>query len=162
MSELIKYYSGVLDKLNKEYKKNTEKYVEEFVEFKIPLFRCSLNANDLNSQTCINNNTPNAIFTRTTTNLKNLNIEYLNLSKELKALFDEQSKYVTLFQKKIDVLNEENKKLKDRMQEDCLLYAVVSIADKDGVAVADVAKRGFEDLCLRLAKGQLDADSMKR
>jgi hypothetical protein len=42
-----------------------------------------------------------------------LNIEYLNLSKELKALFDEQSKYVTLFQKKIDVLNEENKKLKE-------------------------------------------------
>ena len=114
MSDLIKYYSRVLDELNKKYKQYTEKYVEEFVKFKIPLFKCSLSANDLNSQTCINQPTlSNTDFTRTTTNLKNLNTEYLNLSKELKDLFDEQSKYVNLFQKKIDVLNEENKKLQE-------------------------------------------------
>ena len=113
MSDLIKYYSKVLDELNKKYIQYTKKYVEEFVEFKIPLFKCSLANGDLNSQKCINDYTPNTAFTRTTTNLKNLNTEYLNLSKELKALFDEQSKYVNLFQKKIDVLNEENKKLKE-------------------------------------------------
>lgn len=111
MSDLIKYYSRVLDELNKKYKQYTEKYVEEFVEFKIPLFKCSLANNDLNSTNCINRYTPNTAFTRSTTNLKNLNTDYLNLSKELKALFDEQSNYVNLFQRKIDVLNEENKKL---------------------------------------------------
>lgn len=113
MLDLIKYYSKVLDELNKKYNEYTQNYVEEFVKFKIPLFKCSLSANDLNSPDCINRYTPNTAFTRSTTNLKNLNTEYLNLSKELKALFDEQSKYVNLFQKKIDVLNEENKKLKE-------------------------------------------------
>ena len=113
MSDLIKYYSRVLDELNKKYSQYTKNYVDEFVEYKIPLFTCSLRANDLNSQRCIDDYTPNSAFSRTTTNLNNLNIEYLNLTRELKALFDEQSKYVNLFQTKIDALNEENKKLEE-------------------------------------------------
>lgn len=47
------------------------------------------------------------------------------------------------------------------MQQDSLLYAVVSIAESDGVSVAEVAKRGYDDLCLRIAKRQLDAASIK-
>lgn len=111
MSDLIKYYSSVLNDLNKKYQNYTEKYVDEFVEFKIPLFKCSLSDNNLNSQNCINQYTPNAIFTKTTTNLKSLNVDYLNLTRELKALFDEQSSYINIFQEKINDLNEENEKL---------------------------------------------------
>ena len=40
-----------------------------------------------------------------------MNTEYLNLTKQLKLLFIEQSKYVDSFQKKIDELNDENKEL---------------------------------------------------
>lgn len=48
------------------------------------------------------------------------------------------------------------------MRQDCLLYAVVAIADADGVSIAEVAGRGYNDLCLRLAKRHLDAESIKR
>ena len=47
MSEIIKYYSNSLNNLNKKYDEYTKKYVEEFVEFKIPVFGCSLTRNDL-------------------------------------------------------------------------------------------------------------------
>jgi hypothetical protein len=111
MSEIIKYYSNFLNSLNKKYDEYTKNYVEEFVEFKIPVFSCSLTRNDLNSVDCINNYSINNAFVNTKNKIDSLNTEYLNLTKQLKLLFIEQSKYVDSFQKKIDELNDENKEL---------------------------------------------------
>jgi predicted secreted protein len=111
MSELIKYYSKVLDDLNKKYTESTKNYVEEFVKFKIPLFKCSLTERNLNSLNCINQHAPSASFTKITEKIQSINTEYLSLTRELKALFIEQSVFVNNFQTKIDELNEENKKL---------------------------------------------------
>jgi len=111
MSEIIKYYSNSLNNLNKQYDEYTKNYVEEFVEFKIPVFSCSLTRNDLNSVDCINNYSRNSAFVGTKDKIDSLNNEYLNITKQLKALFIEQSKYVDSFQKKIDELNDENKEL---------------------------------------------------
>jgi hypothetical protein len=111
MSEIIKYYSNSLNNLNKQYDEYTKNYVEEFVEFKIPVFSCSLTRNELNSVDCVNNYSRNSAFVGTKDKIDSLNTEYLNITKQLKALFIEQSKYVDSFQKKIDVLNDENKEL---------------------------------------------------
>jgi uncharacterized protein YpmB len=111
MSEIIKYYSNFLNNLNKKYDEYTKNYVEEFVNFKIPVFGCSLTRNDLNSVDCINDYSKNSPFVATKDKIDSLNQEYLNVTKQLKALFIEQSKYVDSFQKKIDVLNDENKEL---------------------------------------------------
>lgn len=111
MSEIIKYYSKYLDNLNKKYNEYTKNYVKEFVDFKIPVFNCSLTRNDLNSVDCVNNFSVNSEFITTKKNLDLLNIDYLNVTKQLKSLFTEQSKYVDGFQKKIDELNDEYKEL---------------------------------------------------
>jgi hypothetical protein len=111
MSEIIKYYSNYLNNLNKKYDEYTKNYVKEFVEFKIPIFSCSLSRNDLKSVDCINNFSVNSKFVTTKENLDSLNRQYLNVTKQLKALFIEQSKNVESFQKKIDVLNDEYKEL---------------------------------------------------
>ena len=111
MSEIIKYYSNSLNNLNKKYDEYTKNYVEEFVNFKIPVFGCSLTRNDLNSVDCINDYSRNSPFVATKDKIDSLNTEYLNVTKQLKALFIEQSKYVDSFQKKIDELNDENKEL---------------------------------------------------
>ena len=111
MTEIIKYYSNTLNKLNKKYDEYTKKYVDEFVDFKIPVFGCSLTRNDLNSFDCINDYSKNSPFVDTKDKIDSLNDEYLNVTKQLKALFIEQSKYVDSFQKKIDELNDENKEL---------------------------------------------------
>ena len=111
MSEIIKYYSNSLNNLNKQYDEYTNNYVEEFVEFKIPVFSCSLTRNELNSVDCVNNYSRNSAFVGTKDKIDSLNTEYLNITKQLKALFIEQSKYVDSFQKKIDELNDENKEL---------------------------------------------------
>ena len=111
MSEIIKYYSNSLNNLNKKYDEYTKNYVEEFVKFKIPVFGCSLTRNDLNSVDCINDYSKNSPFVATKDKIDSLNTEYLNVTKQLKALFIEQSKYVDSFQKKIDELNDENKEL---------------------------------------------------
>ena len=111
MSEIIKYYSNSLNNLNKKYDEYTKNYVEEFVNFKIPVFGCSLTRNDLNSVDCINDYSKNSPFVATKDKIDSLNTEYLNVTKQLKALFIEQSKYVDSFQKKIDELNDENKEL---------------------------------------------------
>ena len=81
MAEIIKYYSNYLNNLNKKYDEYTTNYIRDFVEFKIPVFSCSLKRNDL------------------------------NITKELKGMFIEQSKYVDSIQKKVDELNDENKEL---------------------------------------------------
>ena len=111
MSEIIKYYSNYLNNLNKKYDEYTKNYVKEFVEFKVPVFNCSLTRNDLNSIDCVNNFSINSKFVTTKQNLDYLNTEYLNVTKQLKDLFIEQSKYVDSFQKKIDELNDEYKEL---------------------------------------------------
>ena len=111
MSEIIKYYSNYLNNLNKKYDEYTKNYVKEFVEFKVPVFNCSLTRNDLNSIDCVNNISINSKFVTTKQNLDYLNTEYLNVTKQLKDLFIEQSKYVDSFQKKIDELNDEYKEL---------------------------------------------------
>jgi uncharacterized protein (UPF0333 family) len=111
MSEIIKYYSNSLNNLNKKYDEYTKNYVEEFVNFKIPVFGCSLTRNDLNSVDCINDYSKNSPFVETKEKIDSLNGEYLNITKQLKALFIEQSKSVDSFQKKIDELNDENKEL---------------------------------------------------
>jgi len=111
MAEIIKYYSNTLNNLNKKYDEYTKKYVDEFVDFKIPVFGCSLTRNDLNSVDCINDYSRNSPFVATKDKIDSLNAEYLNVTKQLKALFIEQSKYVDTFQKKIDELNDENKEL---------------------------------------------------
>jgi len=111
MSEIINYYSNYLNNLNKKYDEYTKNYVEHFVEFKIPVFNCSLTRNDLNSFDCINNFSVNSRFVTTKENLDSLNTEYLNVTKQLKELFIEQTKNVDSFQKKIDTLNDEYKEL---------------------------------------------------
>jgi len=111
MTEIIKYYSNTLNNLNKKYDEYTKKYVDEFVDFKVPVFGCSLTRNDLNSVDCINDYSRNNPFVATKDKIDSLNAEYLNVTKELKSLFIEQSKYVDTFQKKIDELNDENKEL---------------------------------------------------
>jgi beta-lactamase regulating signal transducer with metallopeptidase domain len=111
MAEIIKYYSNYLNNLNKKYDEYTKNYITEFVEFKIPVFSCSLSRNDLNSVDCVNNFSKNNAFVNTKNNIDSLNDDYLNITKELKALFIEQSRYVDSFQKKIDELNDENNEL---------------------------------------------------
>ena len=111
MAEIIKYYSNYLNNLNKKYDEYTKNYIRDFVEFKIPVFSCSLTRNDLNSVDCINNFSNNNAFVNTQKKLEDLNGEYLNITKELKGMFIEQSKYVDSVQKKVDELNDENKEL---------------------------------------------------
>jgi hypothetical protein len=114
MSEIIKYYSNYLNNLNKKYDEYTKNYIRDFVEFKIPVFSCSLTRNDLNSVDCINNFSNNNAFVSTQKKIEELNGEYLNITKELKGMFIEQSKYVDSLQKKVDELNDENKELLSR------------------------------------------------
>ena len=114
MSEIIKYYSNYLNNLNKKYDEYTKNYIRDFVEFKIPVFSCSLTRNDLNSVDCINNFSNNNAFVSTQKKIEDLNQEYLNITKELKGMFIEQSKYVDSLQKKVDELNDENKELLSR------------------------------------------------
>ena len=114
MSEIIKYYSNYLNNLNKKYDEYTKNYIRDFVEFKIPVFSCSLTRNDLNSVDCINNFSNNNAFVSTQKNIEELNGEYLNITKELKGMFIEQSRYVDSLQKKVDELNDENKELLSR------------------------------------------------
>ncbi len=111
MAEIVKYYSNYLNNLNKKYDEYTKNYIRDFVEFKIPVFSCSLTRNDLNSVDCINNFSYNNAFVNTEKKLEALNEEYLNITKELKGMFDEQSKYVDSIQKKVDELSDENKEL---------------------------------------------------
>jgi beta-lactamase regulating signal transducer with metallopeptidase domain len=111
MAEIIKYYSNYLNNLNKKYDEYTKNYIRDFVEFKIPVFRCSLTRDNLNSVDCINDFSKNNAFVNTQKKIKDLNEEYLNITKELKGMFIEQSKYVDSFQKKVDELNDENKEL---------------------------------------------------
>jgi beta-lactamase regulating signal transducer with metallopeptidase domain len=114
MSEIVKYYSNYLNNLNKKYDEYTKNYIRDFVEFKIPVFSCSLTRNDLNSVDCINNFSNNNAFVSTQKNIEELNGEYLNITKELKGMFIEQSRYVDSLQKKVDELNDENKELLSR------------------------------------------------
>jgi hypothetical protein len=111
MSEIIKYYSNYLNDLNKKYDEYTKNYVNEFVEFKIPVFNCSLTRNDLNSVDCINNFSKNSKFVTTKEKLVLLNNDYLYVTKQLKALFIQQSNYIESFQKKIDNLNAKHTQL---------------------------------------------------
>jgi len=111
MAEIVKYYSNYLNNLNKKYDEYTKNYIRDFVEFKIPVFECSLKRNDLNSVDCINTFSINKAFVNTQKKLEDLNGEYLNITKELKGMFIEQSKYVDSIQKKVDELNDENKEL---------------------------------------------------
>jgi beta-lactamase regulating signal transducer with metallopeptidase domain len=111
MAEIIKYYSNYLNNLNNKYDEYTKNYIRDFVEFKIPVFSCSLKRNDLNSVDCINTFSNNNAFANTQKQLEDLNEEYLNITNELKGMFIEQSKYVDSIQKKVDVLNDENKEL---------------------------------------------------
>jgi len=111
MAEIIKYYSNYLNNLNKKYDEYTKNYVTEFIEFKIPVFTCSLTRNDLNSVDCINSFSNNNAFVNTQKKIEALNEEYLNVTTELKGMFIEQSKYVDSVQKKVDELNDENKEL---------------------------------------------------
>ena len=115
MSEIIKYYSNLLNDLNKKYNEYTKFYVSEFVEYKIPIFSCSLLRSDLNSLSCLNSSdAQNSQFIKTKNNIDSLNTEYINIITQLKSLFVEQTKYVNSFQIKIDELNEENKELQER------------------------------------------------
>ena len=115
MSEIIKYYSKSLSALNKKYNEYTINYVDNFVKYKIPIFNCSLQTNDLNSVSCLNSTTAsNSLFSKTKINIEDLNTEYINIIKQLKSLFIEQTKYVNSFQKKIDELTVENKELQEK------------------------------------------------
>jgi hypothetical protein len=117
MSEIIKYYSTLLNNLNKKYDEYTKNYVEEFIDFKIPVFKCSLTRNELNSNYCIDQYSKDQLasrFVTTEQNIDSLNTEYLSLTKELKAMFIEQSTYIDNFQKKVDELNDENKDLLEK------------------------------------------------
>lgn len=114
MTEVIKYYLKVLDDLNKKYIEYTKSYVDEFVKYKIPVFKCSLTKNNLNSQECINTYSPNSKFIVIKSNLDSLNLEYISLSKEVKSLFVEQANFLNNFQKKIDDLKKENKELENQ------------------------------------------------
>ena len=115
MPDIIKYYSSYLSDLNKKYEEYTKNYIRDFVEFKIPVFSCSLTTNNLNSVDCINNFSNNNAFVNTQKKIEDLNKEYLNVTKELKGMFIEQSRYVDSFQKKVDELNDENKELLSKM-----------------------------------------------
>lgn len=115
MPDIIKYYSSYLSDLNKKYDEYTKNYIRDFVEFKIPVFSCSLTTNNLNSVDCINNFSNNNAFVNTQKKIEDLNKEYLNVTKELKGMFIEQSRYVDSFQKKVDELNDENKELLSKM-----------------------------------------------
>jgi hypothetical protein len=115
MSEILKYYSNSLNDLNKKYNEYTKNYIDDFVEFKIPVFSCTLSYNDLESSYCLDSSTAkNSSFVKTQNNIDSLNTEYINITKQLKSLFVEQSKYVDSFQKKIDDLTDENKELRDK------------------------------------------------
>ena len=115
MSEIIKYYSNLLNELNKKYNEYTKFYVSEFVEYKIPIFSCSLLRSDLNSVSCLNSRAAQeSDFIKTKNNIDSLNTEYINIITQLKSLFVEQTKYVNSFKIKIDELNEENKELQER------------------------------------------------
>ena len=115
MSEIIKYYSNLLSDLNKKYNEYTKFYVNEFVEYKIPIFNCSLLRSDLNSVLCLTSSAAQTSdFKKTTNNIDSLNTEYINIITQMKSLFVEQTKYVNSFQIKIDELTEENKELQER------------------------------------------------
>ena len=79
MSEIIKYYSNFLNSLNKKYDEYTKNYVEEFVEFKIPVFGCSLTRNDLNSVDCINNYSRNSAFVNTKDKIDSILLSIKNI-----------------------------------------------------------------------------------
>ena len=83
MAEIIKYYSNYLNNLNKKYDEYTKNYIRYFVEFKIPVFSCSLTRNDLNSVDCINNFSNNNAFVSTQKKIEDLNQEYLNITLDI-------------------------------------------------------------------------------
>jgi len=117
MANLIKYYTNRLDDLNKKYDEYTINYKENFVKYKILVFNCDLSRGALNTQTCINKysgDTNVNAYVIAKENLDNLNSDYVSLTKEIKALFTEQAKFVDAGQKKIDDLNDENKELLEK------------------------------------------------
>ena len=117
MADLIKYYTNRLDSLNKKYDEYTINYKENFVKYKIQVFSCDLSRGALNTPTCINQysgDTNVNAYVIAKEKLDNLNTDYVNLTKEIKALFIEQAKFVDAGQKKIDDLNDENKKLLEK------------------------------------------------
>ena len=117
MANLIKYYTKRLESLNKKYDEYTINYKENFVKYKIAVFNCELLQGLLNTSECINrysidiNFNPYVIAKE---KIDNLNTDYVNLTKEIKALFIEQAKFVDAGQKKIDDLNDENKELLEK------------------------------------------------
>jgi hypothetical protein len=117
MASLIKYYTNRLEELNTKYIEYTNNYKENFVKYKIAVFNCDLLRGALNTPSCINeysgNTTVNA-YVIAKEKLDNLNTDYVNLTKEIKALFIEQAKFVDAGQKKIDDLNDENKELLEK------------------------------------------------
>jgi hypothetical protein len=117
MVDLIKYYTNRLDGLNKKYDEYTINYKENFVKYKIKVFNCDLSSGALNTPTCINQYSNDTIFNAyviAKEKIDNLNTDYVNLTKEIKALFIEQAKFVDAGQKKIDDLNDENKELLEK------------------------------------------------
>uniref|UniRef100_A0A6C0EW93 Uncharacterized protein n=1 Tax=viral metagenome TaxID=1070528 RepID=A0A6C0EW93_9ZZZZ len=117
MANLIKYYTNRLDDLNKKYDEYTINYKENFVKYKILVFNCDLSRGALNTPTCINKysgDTNVNAYVIAKENLDNLNSDYVSLTKEIKALFTEQAKFVDAGQKKIDDLNDENKELLEK------------------------------------------------
>lgn len=117
MANLIKYYTKRLDDLNKKYDEYTINYKDNFVKYKIQVFNCDLSRGALNTPTCINKysgDTNVNAYVIAKENLDNLNSDYVSLTKEIKALFIEQAKFVDAGQKKIDDLNDENKELLEK------------------------------------------------
>ena len=117
MANLIKYYTNRLEALNKKYDEYTINYKDNFVKYKIAVFNCDLLNTGLNTPSCINQYSTDINFNPyviAKENLNNLNSDYVNLTKEIKALFIEQAKFVDAGQKKIDDLNDENKELLEK------------------------------------------------
>jgi len=117
MASLIKYYTNRLEALNKKYDEYTINYKENFVKYKIAVFNCDLSRGALNTLYCINEYSSDINFNPyviAKEDLNNLNTDYVNLTKEIKALFKKQAKFVKAGQKKIDDLNDENKELLEK------------------------------------------------
>ena len=117
MASLIKYYTNRLEDLNKKYDEYTINYKENFVKYKIPVFNCDLSRGALNTPSCISQYSNDAsvnAYVIAKEKIDNLNTDYVNLTKEIKALFIEQAKFVDSGQKKIDDLNDENKELLEK------------------------------------------------
>lgn len=117
MADLIKYYTNRLGGLNKKYDEYTKNYKENFVKYKIQVFSCDLSSGALNTSSCVNQysgDTNVNAYIIAKENLDNLNTDYVNLTKEMKALFTEQAKFVDGGQKQIDELNDENEKLLEK------------------------------------------------